>query len=371
MERLSAVDLFCGAGGMSIGLESTGLFRAAAACDADPDSAAAYAANHSDALMLGSDVRRLDPSEAADVLGIAVGGLGVLAAGPPCQGFSRNRARRGGEADPRNTLLWEAVRWAEALRPAAVLIENVPDMLSASSGSVAEQLIAGLGRAGYEHVECRVLNAADFGAAQRRRRAFVLAGRDGPIRLPAATHQPCSGEQGALVPSERWATVADAIGDLPSLAAGEGRSPSPYASDPACSLQKMLRGGAVTVADHVAWPLSDVQSDRLACLGPGDGAESLPGHLAVNAQYGGAYRRLRWDEPALTVTTWLHHPGSGAYYHPSDHRTITLREAARLQSFPDRAVFRGSKQSRCRQVGNAVPPLVAAAIGREIHRAVA
>ncbi len=369
---LKVVDLFSGCGGLSIGFEMTGQFLVVAGNDFDSDSLTSFGMNHPNATCWPGSITDLDPVSLMEGLGMKRGELDVLVGGPPCQGFSRNRARRHYEGrfqdDPRNYLFKEYLRFVEAFLPRAVLIENVPDMIVKEGGRFEREICEALDDLGYHHSRAAVLNAADFGVPQRRRRAIFLAGREAPIPLPSPTHSETV-EDASLFPRDRWRTIRDAIGDLPSLGEAGGKSPGPYACEPQNDYQKLLRDGADSVSNHVAWKLSATQSERLTYLRPGDGAECLPPHLAPKSGYGSAYRRMSWDIPALTITTWMYHPGSGMFFHPSDHRNITVREGARLQSFPDATAFFGGKVSQCRQVGNAVPPVLAAALAQQVYQA--
>ncbi len=367
--KLRMIDLFSGCGGLSIGFESSGDFEVIAANDFDPDNLVAFKANHPNATTWEGSIENLDPVHLMEELGLKTGELDVMVGGPPCQGFSRNRARRhfGGYFvdDPRNYLFKEYLRFVKAFLPRVVVIENVADMLVKENGRFGTEILETLSELGYNEAQAGVLNAADFGVPQRRRRAIIIASREGSIPLPTATHaKPNNNDE--LFGLPHWRTIRDAIGDLPSIAGGEGSSPCAYRSDPSNDYQELMREGSESLTDHIGWKLSKIQSDRLNYLSPGQGAADLPNHLAPKSAYGSAYRRMSWDIPALTITTWMYHPGSGMYFHPSDHRTITVREGARIQSFPDRVLFTGGKVARCRQVGNAVPPLLATAIASQI-----
>lgn len=367
---LRVVDLFAGCGGFSTGFMMAGGFSIVAGNDIDDDCLSAFSHNHPEALCWSGSIADLDADRLLGSLSLTRGELEVLIGGPPCQGFSRNRARRHQNGrfvdDPRNYLFVEFLRFVKAFLPRTLVIENVADMVVKEGGRFKDEILDSLDSFGYTTCNAAILNAADFGVPQRRRRAFIIASRDVPIRLPSPSHSP-DAQNGALLPLAPWRTIGDAISDLPSIDGGQGISPGPYASGPQNDYQRLLRGDANKVSEHVAWQLSRVQSERLSFLQQGDGVEALPSSLAPKSTYGSAYRRMSWDIPALTITTWMYHPGSGMFYHPEDHRTITIREGARLQSFPDSTEFRGGKVSRCRQVGNAVPPLMGAAIANTIH----
>jgi DNA (cytosine-5)-methyltransferase 1 len=360
----SVLDLFSGCGGLSLGLEAAG-FMIAGGNDADDAALDSFRLNHENARTWSGPVEMLESRRVLDDLGLEAGELDVLAGGPPCQGFSRNRARRHVEGrfvdDPRNYLFREFLRFVGDLQPRMVLVENVPEILSKEGGRYGDEIREDLDDLGYS-MTAAVLNAADFGVPQRRRRAIILASRVGDVSLPLPTH--AEHEEDSLFPLPPYLTIRDAIGDLAGLQEGETWTEYPQA--PSTPFQKERRKEATHLTEHHAWRMSAVQRERLSHLREGEGAEKLPNHLAPKSGYGSAYRRMAWDIPALTITTWLYHPGSGMFYHPSDSRTITLREAARLQSFDDDVRFVGGKVARCRQVGNAVPPLLARAIGEQM-----
>lgn len=170
-----------------------------------------------------------------------------------------------------------------------------------------------------------------------------------------------------------YTTVRDALSDLPSLAHGEGTSPMEYNKPPQTPYQILMRRNSEILFDHVARKLADTQYRRLAAIVAGQGARDLPDELKPKSHYSGAYGRLEWDSIAPTITRWVFHPGSGRFGHPSDVRVITIREAARLQSFSDDFIFTGTYIQKSHQVGNAVPPLVMQAFGdkmRELLRKV-
>jgi DNA (cytosine-5)-methyltransferase 1 len=362
----SVVDLFCGCGGLSLGFEAAG-FEVLGGNDFDDEALIAFSRNHPAARTWPGPVEDITSASVLDDVGLGVGELDVLIGGPPCQGFSQNRARRhiAGQFvdDPRNHLFKEFLRFVEDLQPRAVVIENVPQLLIKQGGTFWREISERLGSLGYA-TEASVLNSVDYGVPQRRRRAVILAARDGRPQLPSPTHGPPV--EGMLFGLEPYVTIWDAISDLPRLDPGYGQSPGEYGSEPKTVYQKERRGPEVVVTEHVAWVVSKVQAERISYLGEGDGAEKLPAHLQPKSGYGSAYRRMARNMPALTITTWMYHAGSGMFVHPVDDRIITLREGARLQSFDDTVQFVGGKTSKCRQVGNAVPPLLAKAIAESV-----
>lgn len=371
----SLVDLFCGCGGISHGFERAG-FKPVLGLDNHADSLATFALNHPEALILEDDITKAPLDHLPELLEMSWGDLDCLVGGPPCQSFSKNvPAKRRFLEDERNYLFRWFLDVVETLGPKTVLVENVAELAGAHNGAVRTEIMGRLADLGYKVISDRLL-AADFGVPQKRRRVFFLASRVGSDQLsfPAPTHFPAAaGEldlQGPGAGAERrpYVTVREAISDLPSLSHGEGSSPVPYATDPDGEFQRRMREGSAEAFDHVARELAPLQLERLQAIAPGQRMQDLPKALQTKQGYGGAYGRLEWDKPALTITTWVFHPGSGRFGHPVDDRTITMREAARLQSFSDSFRFAGSYNSKARQIGNAVPPLLAGALGAVLAR---
>lgn len=392
MSQLSILDLFSGAGGISHGFEQAG-FKVIAGVDLDKDAIATFKINHKGAKGLVADLAALPPDKLIDQLELRKGFIDCIVGGPPCQGFSKNRAFRHKDGtfvdDPRNYLFWHYFDFVEHIRPKVVLMENVPEMLIKKNGWFQEAVLEKFSKLGYT-VEAKILTANEYGVPQRRRRAFFLAGLDGlKISLPSPTtkagqragkrtpksaayisqrqiFQPESNLFGLFHESP---SVWDAIGDLHGNYAEVLDEPSRYACPPQTKFQEVMRAGNTEVYNHFPWPLSDRQLKRISLLQEGQGQEHLPPELQTKQGYGSAYRRLDSKAQALTITTWMFHPGSGMFTHPFENRVITIREAARLQSFKDGFVFSGKYHSQCRQVGNAVAPVVAKEIAAAISKA--
>ncbi len=382
MSKPLLVDLFCGAGGMSHGFAQAG-FNVVAGVDCDSDSLATFQVNYPTSRALSADLAQIPPQQLAQVVGIAPGDLDCLVGGPPCQGFSRNRAFNHVDGvfvdDPRNDLYWHFFEYVAYWRPKAVLLENVPEILIRKDGAFRDAVFERFCSLGY-HVEAQVLNAAEFGVPQSRRRAFFVAGRDGqklPFPAPTTVPGPRAGRRtpesadyiagpsskGGTLPLfdalPLGPTVWDAIQDLYAVYADSLDSACPYAAVPDTAYQAERRLGSGVAHNHFPWPLTERQLRRMRLLGEGQGVLHLPPDLQTKGSYGSAYRRLQADAQALTLTTWLFHPGSGMFTHPFADRVLTIREAARLQSFQDTFRFTGRYHAQCRQVGNAVAPLVA------------
>lgn len=360
-----AVDLFCGCGGISSGLRAAG-FEVIAGVDTDAPSRATFNLNFPQAQVMDIDLSKTDPKDLMEELNLHPEELDLLAGGPPCQGFSKNvpRSRRFLD-DPNNKLVGTFLGYCEAFRPRLILMENVAEMKKGFENAYTQEIVERLEAMRYA-VSYESLHAADYGVPQRRRRAFFVAARDDSEKpkLPPVTHAKQRPESNLfdLPDRDAYVTVWEAIGDLPSLEHGEGKDPSAYASEPFTSFQKLVRDNGDMVSNHVARELRPKQYERLASIGPGQGMKDLPEHLRARSGYSGAYGRLSKDMVAPTITRWVFHPGSGRFGHPVDVRVITIREAARLQAFPDSFVFRGTYTQQSHQVGNAVPPLLAKSV---------
>jgi DNA (cytosine-5)-methyltransferase 1 len=363
--KLKAVDLFCGCGGISVGLQKAG-FEILAGIDIEKKYLASFKNNFPNAKALNTDITVIPPVEFMQMLGIAPGELDLLVGGPPCQGFSKNVPRKNRFLeDPKNLLVKSFLDYCEVLQPKMILMENVAEMKNGFDEAYSQEIINRLQAAGYT-ITAAVLNSADFGVPQRRKRAFFMANRYGiQFELPKPTHAAVvnSGNRAnELFAHPTHITVWDAIGDLPSVEHGKGVELTRYATKPQTEYQILMRGDKQEVKNHIARKLADKQYERLASIGPGQGHKDLPKHLQTKGGYSGAYGRLTKDMIAPTITRWVFHPGSGRWGHPEDIRTLTIREVARIQSFPDDFDFVGSYTDQSGQLGNAVPPLLAQAI---------
>lgn len=356
--EMTAIDLFCGCGGISVGLRSAG-FNVIAGVDIEPYYLSSFAHNFPKALSLKLDIADTTPQEFMKKVGIKSGELYMLAGGPPCQGFSKNVPKRHRYLDdPRNKLMKSFLDYCEAMQPRLILMENVAEMKNGFEQVYTDEILTRLRKAGYT-VSHEVLNAANYGVPQRRRRAFFIANRDKvEFIFPEKTHTNQGVERGLFTLPEHI-TVWNAIGDLPSLGHGEGEEDCEYASEPFSEFQTLMREDSKIVTNHVARHLRPTQYARLSAIEPGQGMKDLPKHLQTKGGYSGAYGRLTKDMVAPTITRWVFHPGSGRWGHPVDIRTLTIREVARIQSFPDSFYFVGSFTQRAGQLGNAVPPLLA------------
>ena len=360
----TAIDLFCGAGGLSEGLRQAG-FHVLAGNDFEEAAVATYARTHKEARFLGGPIQNLTVNDFLRAARLKPGQLSVLAGGPPCQAYSVYNHQRGMH-DERSFLFKEYLRLVDGLAPEWVIIENVMGLLSTGQGAAVREITEGFKSLGYD-IAFKVLKAEEYGVPQERRRVVFIGNRIGkPIIFPEVTHGP---------ELEPLTTVFDAISDLPRLKNGEACSGTAYATDPRSSYQAELRHGTQGVLNHSAPRLASINEQRMRHIPPGGSWRDIPVELlpagmkkARRCDHTKRYGRLDWGALASTILTkcdihW------GAYIHPEDDRSLTVREAARFQSFPDWFEFEGSRTEQFVQVGNAVPPLLGRAIGDTLAKA--
>ena len=385
-KALTMIDLFAGAGGLSEGLSEAG-FHSLFASEIVPAYADTYKKNHPFSDVLTADIRTVDADEIREKLGMEKGELDLLAGGPPCQGFSINAPVRS-ILDQRNHLFKEYLRFVDAFAPRAVLIENVPGLVSFEHGATLHAILEALSQLGYG-ADVRILGAAYYGVPQMRWRTIIIGVRGEQLpafAFPEPTyHAPIkpnftttfNGRLLVKLPSielsTHFTTVEEAIGDLPPLKSGErGESVKQYACEPKCDYQRRLRTGSSGVYNHEAPRLSKINLERLKYIKPGGNWTSIPDELlpkgmqrANKGDHTKRYGRVAPDGLASTILTKCD-PHWGAYFHYNQDRSFTVREAARIQSFPDHYIFTGTQAEQFAQVGNAVPPMLASAVGLAI-----
>lgn len=359
--NLTTVDLFAGAGGLSLGFHDAG-FHPRLGTDFDSAAAVTFKANFPDVPFIEAPIESLGAQDILDATGLRYGELDVLLGGPPCQAFSVYNHQRGFH-DERSGLFREYLRIVEALMPRTLVIENVVGMTSLGNGRAVQEIHCALNALGFG-VEHRILEAERYGVPQERRRIFFLASRVGPVAWPDT-------KCGKMKPN---VTVEDAISDLPPLCIGEGSDDvAPYTSKPSGQYQRRMRKGSVGVINHVAPTLGNINIRRMAHIPQGGSWRDVPFALlpagmkrAKRSDHTKRYGRLHPDGLASTILTKcdLHW---GAYIHPTQDRTLTVREAARFQSFPDIFRFTGPRGEQYKQVGNAVPPILAEAVADSVR----
>lgn len=382
---MKLVDFFAGAGGLSCGLKMAG-FDSLLASDIHPIYAKTFAKNHPNSRVITKDIRELSEHEILAMAGLTSGELDLLAGGPPCQGFSINAPVRSLD-DQRNQLFKEYLRIADILKPKAILIENVPGIVSLGKGSVVDAIYKQLTEMGYT-VDHRILFAGHYGIPQLRYRTIFIALRDGgKVEFPEPTHnaEGFANFTGAkelcikLSPlfSQHLAkkiTVWDAISDLPALTPGQEIHGVKYVVPPQTIYQKTLTKSSSMILNHACAKLGSANLERLKHIPQGGSWRDIPLDLlpeglkrARRSDHTKRYGRLHPDSMCSTILTKCD-PHWGSFFHPIQDRAISVREAARIQSFPDEYEFTGNLTHQFEQVGNAVPPLMAKAIGETIRK---
>ncbi len=342
------LDLFCGIGGLSLGLTAAG-FDCVGGVDHWNDAALTFEHNLRHRCMR-ADIRRLALAEIESFLDASASDIDIVTGGPPCQGFSTVGKRDSN--DPRNEL-WLAFRaLVDQIRPAYVIMENVEGMLVMEDGVVRDAVINGFAQIGYR-MKCKLLRAADYGVPQLRKRAVFLGWLDG---LCAPDFPPRS--------RDGIVTVGDAIFDLPSLETGQ--SATTYTSPPLTSYQADRRKNVQVLTNHEAANHPPRLVEVISHVPDGGNRKSIPDHLQPKSGFHNSYSRLASWKPAVAVTSNMRKPSSARAVHPKQHRGLTVREGLRLQSFDDDFTVLGSRSSQYLQVGNAVPPLLARAVGQAV-----
>lgn len=351
--KMKAIDLFCGVGGMSEGFEDAD-FKILMGNDIDKNMIEAFKFNHPKALALCEDVSKIDTKKLIKSLGIKKEDIDLIIGGPPCQGFSTVGNRR--EDDPRNRLFYQFVRFVKEIRPKMFVMENVPGILTMKKGEVKNIIKQEFESLGYK-VNIQPLQAEHFGVPQRRKRVFFvgnLFGKEFEFPKPDFDGQ-----------NKKFRTVWEAIGDLPEIDSADGKEH--YNKKPQTDFQRFLRNGEKELREHSAPKHSEIMIERMKHIKEGGNHSNLPENLKLKSGYPNIYGRLIANEPSDTITAncgCISAPGR--FIHPFKNRAISVREAARLQSFRDSKKFVGSQNSKYKQVGNAVPPLLAKALALKI-----
>lgn len=379
--RLRVADLFCGAGGLSQGFKEAG-FEIALGLDRDKDSCETFALNHPEAVVMRKGITDVAPEDIA----AAAGHVDVIVGGPSCQGFSTAGRLGGGRAldaerwvrpdDVRNDLWRHMLKVVATVRPRAFLLENVPGLVYWQRGSLGETVLRAFEALGYA-VDLRILLAADFGVPQRRRRLFVVGILgEATFEWPVETHmggwrrdtlhlwEQRRAEAGKIPHVSCW----EAIRDLPRLGDSTGAPEATYGGHTSTSpIATWLRRRSRVLRDHEYLPLGEDHRRLVEWVPRGGTWRDIPPHLLPDRFRGmrrtdstNLYGRLEPSLPAYTINTQFGNPSTGCYTHPFEDRALSVREGARLQTFPDTYQFVGTVTSRCRQIGNAVPPLLGA-----------
>ena len=338
--RHTFIDLFSGCGGLSLGFEMAG-FTGVLAIDNWKDALTTYAYNRKDARTLCGDLATLDPYKIKEDYNIS--NVDVIIGGPPCQGFSVAGKRI--IEDERNKLYKAFVGFVDCFRPHAFVMENVPNILSMGNGMVKDSIIKDFESLGY-NVSVQVITASDYGVPQNRRRAVFVGladGRDFVFPEPYKTKK---------------VTTFDALSDLTECSLADG---SPYPIEATCDYQRYARKDSIGVYNDEITIHNEKTKNIIAMVPDGGNYKDLPKDLQQTRKVHIAWTRLCSTKPSITIDTGHRH-----HFHYKWNRIPTVRESARIQSFPDDFIFQCSKTSQYKQVGNAVPPLMAKAIAQQL-----
>lgn len=337
---LIGVELFCGAGGLSCGAEQAGV-TVSTAIDVAQPATRTFQTNHPHSRVICDDIRMLQADAFSD--GSAPT---IVFGGPPCQGFSTSNQKTRSLNNEGNWLFKEFLRFVQTIDPIAVVFENVSGITHTAKGFFEAELKRSLVDLGYE-VTSFLLDASQVGVPQKRTRYFCVAAKGKKIVIPTS-----NGSGGV--------TVEDAIGDLPSLKVGDSFNELPYATLPRSEYAAALRGNAAECGGHLVTRNAEHIVERYKFVPQGGNWADIPKHMMstyrdVKRCHTGIYRRLRNDEPSIVLGNFR----KNMLIHPTQDRGLSVREAARIQSFPDNYRFSGSIGQQQQQVGNAVPPLLA------------
>lgn len=353
-KQFTCVDLFSGAGGLSRGFYDAG-YNVVLGVDFDDAALQTFKANHGNAEAMKLDLfDHNNINVIVDFLKEKNIELDVLVGGPPCQGFSIAGPRD--MNDKRNTLYLAMVKLAATLKPQAVVLENVPGMLQTNGGIGAKRIIEDFAEIGYKMTP-KLLYAPDYGIPQIRKRVFFVGLRDSEnaFEFPEP-----------FVDSKDYVTCEDAISDLPSLQTSDGEivygeEIQEYETEPKTEYQKMMRKKSKSVRNHIGSIPIEKTKKMISLVPEGKNYKALPEEYRGMYKYHEALTRYNSKKPSLTINT-----GHRSHFHYKYNRIPTVRESARLQSFPDDFIFYGNKSQQYKQVGNAVPPMLGQVVAKKL-----
>lgn len=353
MKKYNVIDLFAGVGGLSYGFSKLPEFNIIAANEIEKDISIAYTLNHPDVKMINCDINDLDKEKLDEVL--CGQNVDIVVGGPPCQSYSTVGKR---QMDDRANLFMQYKRVLQIIQPKAFVFENVVGILSMDHGNLFKRIREEFEEIGYT-LKYQVLDAVDYGVPQHRERV-ILVGFKGqnPFEYPTATH----GEG-----KKPYVTLRDAIGDLPCLKSGQNSSQ--YADGANNEFLQFVRKNSQGLTEHAA-PKNGAHLIRIMeALEDGQSKDDLPEDMRPKSGYGNTYAKLWWEKPSTTITRNFACPSSSRCIHPRDSRAMSIREGARLQSFPDDYQFYGSDGTKRLEIGNAVPPLLSQTIANQMLKA--
>lgn len=348
---MNAIDLFAGCGGLSKGFMDAG-YHIIVGVDNDQAALSTFAKNHPGAVAMNADLSKQETFD--EILKVAGDrSIDVIIGGPPCQGFSLSGPRN--FDDERNKLYLAVFEMVKQYNPKGFIIENVPGMATLYNGEIKEEILRRFEALGY-NVECKILCAADYGVPQIRKRLIFMG-----IRSDLG----CPYFPEPVVDPEHYVTCREAIGDLPSRVVELGTEIDEYIMEPQSDYQRKMRGDMTVLHNHVATNHTQMVKDTIALVPQGGNYKDLPSGVGESRKFNEAWTRYHGDRPSRTIDT-----GHRNHFHYEHNRVPTVRENARLQSFPDDFVFLGTRTQQNRQVGNAVPPLLGYHLGLALKKAI-
>ena len=343
--KLNAIDLFCGCGGLSYGFEKAG-YNILLGIDNDSKALETFELNHYGAKSICGDITEVTYEEDIKPL-IGDQKIDVIIGGPPCQGMSLSGPRK--FDDPRNKLYLSYIRLVKEIQPKAFVIENVPGLVGLFGGQIKDSIIEKFTEMGYQ-IQYKILCAADYGVPQNRKRVVFVGIKKGEFVYPEI--------------HENKVSCSMALSDLPTLEDELGEEVLDYLMQPQNEYQKIMRKNSEVVKNHIAANHSDRVKKIISLVPDGGNYKDLPDEYINSRNFHVAWTRFASDKPAPTIDTGHRH-----HFHYKYNRVPTVRECARLQSFPDDFIFLGNKTQQFRQVGNAVPPLMAQCIAEQLKKA--
>jgi len=348
MSKYNVLDLFCGCGGLSKGFELSG-FNIVGGIDFDQAAISTFNNNFPNANSLCCDISSLAEKEISKFL-LNIENIDVIIGGPPCQGFSSaNRYQKENTSDSRNKLFFEFVKFVDKFNPRIVVIENVKGIVTQNNGYTKKEISKIFEKRGY-FVTNEILKASDYGVPQNRARNFFVMTKDKKFDF------------NRLKKSSKKITVKDAIGELYDFEKNEAGKKTFLEKAPNSQYRKYLRNKDGYVYNHEVRYPAEIRQKRISFVPQGGNWQNIPKDLFPTQRgnrHSSAYKRLNEEDVSVTIDTGNSHSN---YFHPIFNRIPTVREAARLQSFPDNFIFDGTRTAQYRQVGNAVPPLMAKAL---------
>ncbi len=339
-KKFTAIDLFSGAGGLSLGLENAG-FNLKLCLDYIDDCKETHEFNFKNVPFICDDITNVNGKDILKIANVKKGEITLIAGGPPCQGFSTVNGKSRFLENPKNKLFVEFVRIIDEIKPEWFLMENVTGLMSINSGLVKNAIFKSFEKIGYK-VDAKILNSADYGVPQKRQRAIFLGtNKNYNIEFPLPTH-------------------------------GESDNQFDFFNDqklkPFNTVGEALKGitERSKLQNHILPEHDEIVLKRMSFVPEGGNSKDIPEEFKPPQKFLNTYGRLHRKKPSNTIHTRFDVASTGSLYHPTKNRALTVREGARIQSFPDNFKFFGKKGSQYRQVGNAVPPLLAKSIGEKI-----